>query len=524
MKVWNVAIYARVSSEKEEQRESVPAQVQSLQSWLLQKSKEDKEDVYSLIKVYEDRGVSGSSFNRESFQKMKGDIEQGIINMVLTRDLSRFGRNYILSGYFLEDFFKVNGVRFISVLDNVDTKNEIDDVVPFKNIINEMYIKDCSKRTRDGLKQRMVRGSCIASKAPFGYRRLVLDENGQKTIKLVPAGDESTDIVKEIFDLYLQGWGYSRIANHLNGKMVVPPGSRINFPVQKWDLWNANGIKSILQNPKYAGRMVQGQYRKLSYKVKKIVKVPQDEWYDAGEFEGIIPKELFDKVQVLIKKRARAYRYKNGDIHIFSGVLICGDCDSAMIFRKEYAGYKCANSQKGGGRCTSHSIKESFLIDIVHKDMISFSRSLDRDSIFEDTKDIVEKKYGDIKDRIKNINSELQKCDNKFKKLYEDRLSGIISIRNFENLSKEMQEKQELLNLEKVQCEGILNKMKNIEEEYSEFKVKIDSVLQFEQFSRNTIEELVDRIIVYEDKITGIKTIEIKYKFSMQPKEVNVSL
>jgi DNA invertase Pin-like site-specific DNA recombinase len=120
-KIWKVAIYARVSTDKKEQQETIPAQVSSLRKWLLEKSKEDKEAVYNLIEVYEDQGFSGSNFERDSFIRMKEDIEKGKINMILTRDLSRFARNYVVAGYYLEDYFKENGVRFVSVLDNVDT-------------------------------------------------------------------------------------------------------------------------------------------------------------------------------------------------------------------------------------------------------------------------------------------------------------------------------------------------------------------------------------------------------------------
>ena len=186
-KIWNVAIYARVSSDKKEQQESMPAQVQSLKKWLLEKSEMDKESVYNLVEVYEDAGFSGSNFERDSFIRMKEDIEQGKINMIVTRDLSRFSRNYITAGYYLEEYFKVNGVRFISVLDNVDTLEEINDIIPFKNILNEMYIKDCSRRSRDGLKQRMIRGSSIASKPPYGYKFEEEYEGNVKTIRLVAA-------------------------------------------------------------------------------------------------------------------------------------------------------------------------------------------------------------------------------------------------------------------------------------------------------------------------------------------------
>lgn len=214
-KIWNIAIYARVSTDKKGQSESIPAQVQNLKKWILEKSRNDKKSIYNLVDVYEDQGRSGANFNRDAFIRMKADIENGKINMIVTRDLSRFSRNYVLAGYYLEDYFKVNGVRFISVLDNVDTEEEFNDIIPFKNILNEMYVKDCSKRVKSGLRSRMERGSNIASKPLYGYKSEEIYEGNQKIILLKPRNDETTEVVKEIFNLYLKGWGAGRIATHL---------------------------------------------------------------------------------------------------------------------------------------------------------------------------------------------------------------------------------------------------------------------------------------------------------------------
>ncbi len=209
-KQWRVGIYARVSTDKKEQQESIPAQIDSLKLWLISKKKHDKINQYELIDIYEDQGCSGSSFHRDSFIRMKEDIESGKVNMVLTRDLSRFSRNYIMAGYYLEEYFEVKGVRFISVLDNVDTIEDYNDIIPFKNILNEMYIKDCSRRTKDGLRQRMLRGSCISSKAPYGYRLNTICRDNLKYVQLVIADDGTEKVVRKIFSLYLGGYGFQK--------------------------------------------------------------------------------------------------------------------------------------------------------------------------------------------------------------------------------------------------------------------------------------------------------------------------
>lgn len=500
MKIWKVAIYARVSTDKKEQSESIPAQVDSLKKWLLEKSKNDKDNIYNLVEVYEDQGFSGSNFERDSFIRMKEDIDKGKINMVLTRDLSRFSRNYILAGYYLEDYFKVNGVRFVSVLDNVDSESEFDDIIPFKNILNEMYIKDCSKKIRDALKQRMLRGSSIASKPPYGYEFSTKYDGNIKTITLVQAEDGTAEVVKQIFDLYLKGLGVERIANHLNEKLIPPPSAKINnFGKGKYGLWSGNTILSILKNPKYGGYMVQHRYKKVSYKVKKINKVEEEQWIWSGEFEGLIEKEIFNRCQGLIRNRKKS-RNKNGELHLFSAVLQCGECGGSMCYRKNYGGYKCTNSQKGGGRCTAHSIKEEFLketIGIKIKEQVL--KSIDKEALYKECQELNPSENNNEKDLIK-IEHELNRLDLNFQKVYEDKLNGTLNHRNFINISKNIEDKQRNLMNRKVELESKIRiKIKNNKEDDAKlYKEYIDSILDFKEWNREMVERLIDKIIVFE--------------------------
>jgi site-specific DNA recombinase len=429
-KIWNVAIYARVSTDKKEQQESIPAQVQSIKKWIVDKSESDVEAVYNLVEVYEDAGFSGSNFERDSFLRLREDIEKAKINMIVTRDLSRFSRNYISAGYYIEDYFKVNGVRFISILDNVDTLEETNDIVPFKNILNEMYIKDCSRRVKDALKQRMVRGSCIASRPPFGYKFLEEMSDNVKTIKLIPAMDKTTETVKEIFILYLEGLGLCKISSYLNQQGVPPPSFGMSHYKAKFGLWTPNTIRSILINPKYGGVMAQQRYKKLSYKVKKSVLTMQEEWIIGDKFEGIMDINTFNEVQGLLAKRAKDFRNK-GEIHLFSSLLMCKECGGSMSFRKKYKGYKCTNSQMGGKRCTSHSIKEAALINKVSEDLKEFTDQVDREKTYE----LIEKintHQVNYEVELNNIDRQLKLLDKKFEMVYEDKTNGIINQRNFE--------------------------------------------------------------------------------------------
>lgn len=513
-KVWNIAIYARVSTDKKEQSESIPAQVESLRKWILEKSKRDIDAIYNLVDIYEDQGTSGSNFDRDAFIRMKIDIENEKINMVVTRDLSRFSRNYVLAGYYLEDYFKVNGIRFISVLDNVDTDTEFNDIIPFKNILNEMYIKDCSKRIKSALTSRMERGSSIASKPPYGYKLVDIYEGNQKTIVLEPTGDETTEVVKEIFTLYLQGWGAGRIATHLNKRNIAPPSQRLkNFSRKKFGIWTNNTILSILRNPKYGGYMVQGRYKKPSYKSKKINMTPEEEWIWGGEFEGIIEKNIFNKVQDTMKIRSqKKYRYKNDVVHPFSTVLICGKCNSCMTYKSRYLGYKCLNSQMGGGRCTPHSIKEEKLIEIVRNEISKMvEKSIDKSKVYNNYDKInIENNY---EKELVSVSKSLSGLDNKFEKLYEDKLNSIISERNFNNMVKYIQGQQEDLLRRKLELEKITNDVGREVEILKSYKKEIQNLLELKTINRNLVETLIDKIVIDESEDNKEKIVNVYFKF-----------
>lgn len=514
MKIWNIGIYARVSTEKENQRESIPAQTQSLKEWINEKNKSDSNDIYKLVKVYEDEGVSGSNFDRYDFVRMKEDIEHGKINMILTRDLSRFARNYIMAGYYLEDYFKSIGIRFVSVLDNVDTLEEDNDIIPFKNILNEMYIKDCSRRTRDGLKQRMIRGSSIASKPPYGYRFLEEHEGNIKTIKLIPANDETPEIVKNIYEFYIHGWSLGKIASFLNSEGIKPPSSFIeNFTKSRFGIWTSNSIKYILTNPKYAGIMVQGRWRKVNYKVKKIISTPKEQWIYGGEFEGIVSKEMFEEVQRLICTKRSRLRYKNNKVYLFSGILKCKECGGSMCYRKNYKGYKCTNSQTGGKKCTAHSVKEELLEGIIKDDLRKHMTKVNIDKLYEE---FIKFQDGQLNyKKIKSLEHRLKKLDKKIRQLYSDRINGFVSEQNFYSILKEGQKEQQVIENEKEKINRMLEENCN-KDYYNESKDKINDILSFENLDRGIIEALIEKIIISESRKNGEKFIEIFYKFNGQ--------
>lgn len=514
-KIWNIGIYARVSTEKAGQSESVDAQVGGLKKWIIDMANEDKDNIYNLVSVYEDNGVSGSSFNRDAFKKMEEDIENQKINMVLTRDLSRFSRDYLEAGVYIEKYFKLRNIRFVAYLDNFDSeKNPDDDFVPFKNMINEMYIKDTSRKIKSALRERMQRGSSIASKPPYGYKYEKIYNGEQKTNVLVPEGGETTETVEKIFSLYLKGWGAGKIATHLNEKGIATPSSRIkNYALSKFGFWTNNTIFSILQNHKYGGFLVQQKYKKVSYKMKEVKKTSKEDWIWSGEFEGIIDKNTFNRVQEMLEKRSNGYRYKGEVIHPFSSVLRCGTCGGSLSYRKKYEGYKCTLSQSGAKRCTCHSIKEKDLTLKIQQDIKAMiDKRINKEKYYNKVENIKIEK--DNTKELKEIENELEKLDMRFAKIYEDKLNDLISERNFTNFLNTIQEKQEKLTKRKEQLENILNALEDNIDITSRYKEELDKLFNLEEIERNFVETIIDKIIINEDFKTKEKSVDIYYKFN----------
>jgi site-specific DNA recombinase len=514
MKIWNVALYTRVSSDKKNQQESIPAQVQSLKKWLSEKSKDDTDSVYKLVEVYEDQGFSGSNSDRDSFMRMIEDIDAGKINMVITRDLSRFSRNYLEAGYYIEDYFMDKSVRLVCTLDNVDTLEEVSDIVPFKNILNEMFIKDCSRKIKDSLKQRMLRGSSIASRPPYGYRFESNYDGNNKIIKLVPENDETTEVVREIYTLFLKGWGYGKIATHLNRKKILPPSKRLGiYSNAKFGIWNNGTIKSILTNPKYGGMMVQQRWKKISFKKKVVRETSKDEWIHGKDFDGIIGKDIFEEVQQIMKKRSENYRYKGETKHPYSTVLKCNECGGSMSYRKKYEGYKCTNSQRGGGRCSTHSVKEEFLSQIIVHDLEKYvEQYINKERICKTLAEQKEKKSNKHNELDSTIR-ELDKLDKEFQRVYQDKLDELITERNFQNLVSSIQRRQESLVQRKEELEKLNKRLGGSNTIYDLYKDLIDKLIHFQLFQRDIVEKLIDKIIVTEDVASKSKKIDIYYKF-----------
>ena len=374
MKLYQADLYIRLSKEDGDKAESNSI---SNQRDLIYSFLKDKDD----IQVYEEKvddGYSGVGFDRPAFTSMLEDVKQGKINCIIVKDLSRFGRNYIEAGRYIQQIFPLMGVRFIAINDHFDSEhmdsqtNNI--ILPFKNLMNDSYSRDISVKVRSQIEVRQKRGDYIGSFPVYGYFR-DKERKGKLVIDSVAA-----EVVRDIFDMRIKGYNNRRIAEYLNEhgipspmeyKMLLHWRYTTSFKLNPRAKWSPMAVERVLKNEVYTGVMVQGKEKTLNYKVKKRIKVDKDEWIRVEDtHEAIIAREDFDIVQKLMLRDTRTAP-DGKKLYLFSGVLRCGGCGGNMVRKKiksaggEYCYYICSNNKNDKSVCSSHRIREDFLSKAV---------------------------------------------------------------------------------------------------------------------------------------------------------------
>lgn len=477
-----------------------------------------KEPNWLLIDIYIDDGYTGTNFNRPSFIRLKEDIEQGKIDMVITKDLSRLGRDYIDTGYYLEKYFPAKNVRYIAVNDGIDTfsKNSNNDIGPFMSVVNDMYAKDISKKVRTVKRTKAEKGEFIGAFAPYGYKkhpnditRLVIDE-------------EAAEIVKYIFNEYINGKGLAYIAHRLNERKVLCPSiykqKSCNYHCKTISgLWGHNTIKKILMNKVYTGDLIQHQGEMVSYKVKKYRLLPKSEYLiKENAHEPIIDKQTFELVQDILKRKAHNIHKKENTEHLLAGLLYCPRCHNKYTYQVQ-SGLKndmvaiCSMYNRyGKDYCTRMAVRESMLNEFVVQDLRKILQekvdkeklinSIDKTKINNDKKKL-QKKIIDNNRRIEEITKII-------KTAYEDRVKGLLDTDEFVSFTESYKkEKQELI--EKTEELDIkLSDYENNKE--NELMKYIKEIVSFKKINRNIILNLIDSI-----EIIDKENIKINYKFAI---------
>jgi len=508
--IWRAAIYCRLSREDEgaSQSESIKNQMDFLERYV-------NEQGWELFGIYIDDGYSGTNFDRPDFNRLIQDINNGV-NLIITKDLSRLGRDYISTGYYLEKFFPEKRVRYIAVIDGIDThmKTAGNDISPFRSVINDLYARDISNKVRNAMDTKKRAGKFIGSFPPFGYRKDPNDKN-----KLV-IDEETSAIIERIFNMYLQGYGLSKIANELNREGVITPTKYketiSNYSgTSKVDLWNHNTIRVILKNPTYKGCMRQNTHNKLSYKSKKLISVPKEQWIIVEDtHEGIIDKAMFEEVQKKIQIANSNYYRGRGKARLFSGLIFCGDCGAYMAYQSKNgkgAFMVCSTYKRYTATyCSRHTMHEDQLEQLVLEDLKRMAKaSLDYKKV---ASKVSKKESSNIINRISQELSRLDKrmteLDKINKTLYSDRVSGAISLEQYQELSEEFNNEKFTLKRRAVSYNEKLVELKANSSDNDSVEQLAEELLKLNKLDRRILEKMIERIDIYEDK-----KITIHYSF-----------
>ena len=515
LNLFNVAIYIRLSREDgdKEESDSVGNQRKLLTEYVA------KKDDFILYDVYVDDGYSGTNFNRPSFQRMIADIEDGKVNCVVVKDLSRFGRDYIDTGRYLERYFPELGVRFISVTDSIDSmKQAYDMLLPIKNIFNEQYARDISKKIQATVKSKQKAGEFIGAFTSYGYKKSPVDKN-----KLV-IDDYAADVVRRIFSLYIQGYGKQRIAKLLNAEGILCPAEykKVNGEnykncnrLESTTYWSYSTINSILHREMYVGNMVQGtKHQRMRSKQKKM---PKEEWIIVeNTHEPIIDKATWEKAQSLLQKRTRELDLETNK-NIFAGFVKCGDCGRAMtknMWRradgsKTYSLYCGTYKRNGKQYCTPHTLPMAVLEDIVLGDLKAIVDSVDNLKELVQSQSFTASKVKRIADtELSKIKAELERVKRLKKSIYEDYREELISKEEFLSYRDDYLKKEELYS---KQIEALEEKKKdNVTEDVFEtpWLKRLLELKDIETLDRDIVVEMISEIKVYENR-----KIKITYNF-----------
>lgn len=371
MQKFKTAGYIRLSKEDKIKDESNSVTNQKL---IITSFVEKNEDL-ELIDFYIDDGYSGTTFDRPEYKRMFKDIVEGKVNTIIVKDLSRFGRNHIESDNYLENILPGYNVRFISIIDDIDSlknpKSVSSIAVPLKNLMNDQYARDISEKVRSTLKIKQLNGEFIGVTAPYGYLKNPKDKH-----KFI-IDKETSYIIKKIFNMILLGKSRKEIAEHLNNKNVLTPSmyklskeKTNNEELIRSKKWNAEIVNRILRNETYTGTLIQNIKTKPNYRIDKLIDVNKDEWIKlANHHEPIISKDKFDEVQQILNRNTKVN--KNDNIDLFSGYLKCSHCGSGLIIKKSknQIYYYCGSYIKDKS-CLKYSINKKKLEQMVKDEMV----------------------------------------------------------------------------------------------------------------------------------------------------------
>jgi len=516
------ALYVRLSRDDENEGDSnsIAHQIEIL-------TKYAKDHGITNWKIYKDDGYSGTSFNRPGFQEMLADIEAGLVSMVVVKDMSRFGRNYLEVGLYTEIRFPEMGVRFVAVNDGVDSDNQMDnDFTPFRNIINEWYAKDTSKKIRAVFRNKGLSGARLAVNAPFGY---IKGEDGNLLID-----EETAPIVELIFQLCTEGNGPGKIARMLKERGIPTPGTiefrrtgrTRNYYPDDPCRWNESSIANILEQDAYLGQTTNFKTTKLSYKMKKTVINTPDKWaVFEHTHEAIIDRETWDLVQKIRSQRRRPT--KMGEMGMFSGLAYCADCGAKLYHCRtgswtyEQECYTCSNYRNRKG-CSAHYIRAVVLEQLVLQNLQRVMAYAIDDTdefvrrVMENSMQAQLAEQAQAKRTLEKNQRRIDELDVIIQRLYEDNIMGKLSDERFAKLSETYEKEQSSLKASVSELSEAIQASETQTVNVQSFLKVVRKYTEPTELTPAMLREFVDKVVVHApDKSSGhrVQQIDVYYNF-----------
>lgn len=525
------ALYCRLS-----QDDMVDGESNSITNQKLILKKYADDNGFRNTVFYVDDGISGTTFERDGFKEMMNDVENGKVGIVITKDLSRLGRDYLKTGEYVEIIFPDYDVRYIAINDNVDTFKGDNEFMAFKNIFNDWYARDCSKKIRAVFKAKGQSGKHLCPPI-YGYRKSDTDKD------LWVIDEVAADVVRKIYRLCIDGYGPVQIARILTEQGIPTPtayaisqGKNPNNKNARLHRWGANTICHILEKPEYIGHTVNFRTHMKSYKVHKIVYNPEEDFMIfENTHEPIVTKQEFELVQELRKNKRRPQ--KSDVVNPFAGIVYCAECGERMYLsrrkneRPEQEHMRCSTYAKEQDKCTVHYIRTCVLNEIVLGELnklLTMVRENEDEFIQTAMSNSVQRKTSELtkaKKALKQAEKRIAELDKLFTRLYEDNVLGRLSDERFTMMSAGYEEEQAKLKATVAELTAYVETAEQKSSDVTAFLKVVHKYEHIETLTPEIMHELVDKIVVHEpDKSSGkrVQDIEIHFRFDVAVSTISV--
>ncbi len=526
-KLLKVGIYLRLSNEdkdkqnKDDDSESIKNQRNMLIDYI------EKHEEFVLFDEYCDKDLSGAGTYRPEFERLITDCENKKIDVVLCKSQSRFSRDMEIIEKYINNKFKEWNIRFIGLSDNADTDNIGNKKSrQINGLVNEWYLEDVSNNIRSAFLSKMKQGEFISPFAVFGYK--ISEENNNKLV----VDNVAAEIVKSIYNLYLTGLGFTAIAKYLNSRNIPSPsfykyqnGIKLNInsnrPREEIK-WTTNAIKTILTNEIYLGHLIQGKRTTVSYKNHKIKKKDEKEWVKVkNTHEAIIDEETFNKVQKVMKERTKPIKI-TGLVHIFSGKVFCLECGHYMRKKNsnKYEYLVCSENRDGYDECVNktsirYDVLENIILEVINNKIQKFQDIKELENLY-----LKSKKYSfsnqiiSLKLQKNNIEKQISSTKNYLKNVYEDKVNGIITLKQFKDLMEEYNKNEDSYNEQIRLINRKITHLKTNNESFKNVHKIFSKYQKFDKLNKIIIDEFIDKIYVGKiNKKRNSRDIQIKWNF-----------